>query len=317
MHHKLMLTTTRTAVIGAVIVLGAAAAAQGAMASPVHAGTVSVACTTPALISAISGASNGEKLRLAARCIYQLTAPLPGIRTGLTIAGAGATLERSEAAGTPAFTILTVDAGDVNLVRVNFRDGGGSAYDNAGAIENEGGDITVLDGTFADNSNSEEGDGAIYNKSGTLTITSVYFTLNDAEAGGAITNDAIMTLRSSRFFDNTANMGGAIYNAGTATVTGTTFTENGAFEGGALVNTGHTALSSVTIKNNSAEVAVGGGIYNDGTLTAASSNIVHNNARYGGGGIYNAASVALTLTKVTGNTPNNCDPVGIIKGCTG
>ena len=317
MHHKLVRTTARTAVIGAVIVLGSTGATQGAMAKPVHGGIVSVPCHTPALISAIAGAIGNEKLRLASRCTYQLTAPLPDIHAGLTIAGSGATLERSEAGGTPDFTILTVDAGDVNLVRVNFRDGGGSAYDNAGAIENEGGDITVLDGTFADNSNSEEGDGAIYNKSGTLTITSVYFTLNDAEAGGAITNDAIMTLRSSRFFDNTANMGGAIYNAGTATVTGTTFTENGAFEGGALVNTGHTALSSVTIKNNSAEVAVGGGIYNDGTLTAASSNIVHNNARYGGGGIYNAASVALTLTKVTGNTPNNCDPVGIIKGCTG
>ena len=278
---------------------------------------MSVPCTTPALISAVASATSGEKLRLAARCTYQLTAPLPAIHTGLTIAGSGATLERSKADGTPDFTILTVAAGDVNLVRVNFRNGGGSAYDNAGAIENEGGNITVLDGTIADNSNSEEGDGAIYNKSGTLTITSVYFTLNDAEAGGAITNDATMTLRSSRFFDNSANMGGAIYNAGIAAVIGTTFSENGAFEGGALSNTGHAALSSVTIKNNSAAVAVGGGIYNDGTLTAASSSITRNTARYGGGGIYNAASVALSLTKVSGNTPDNCDPVGTIAGCSG
>jgi hypothetical protein len=27
--------------------------------------------------------------------------------------------------------------------------------------------------------------------------------------------------------------------------------------------------------------------------------------------------VALTLTEVSGNTPDNCDPVGTIKGCTG
>jgi len=317
MHHKLMRMTARTAVIGAVIVLGSTAAVQGAMAKPVHAGTVSVPCNTPALISAISGASSGEKLRLAVRCTYQLTAPLPDIHTDLTIAGSGATLERSEAAGTPDFTILTVAGGDVNLVEVNFRNGGGNYYDNAGAMENDGGNITVLDGSFADNNNSEEGDGAIYNDSGTLTITSVYFTLNDAQAGGAITNRATMTLRSSRFFDNSANMGGAIYNAGIAVVIGTTFTENNSFEGGALSNTGRAALSSVTIKNNSAGNAVGGGIYNDGTLTAASSNIVHNTARYGGGGIYNGSSVALSLTEVSGNTPDNCEPVGTIKGCSG
>jgi hypothetical protein len=317
MHHKLMRTTARTAVIGAVIVLGSTAAAQGAPARPAHAGTVSVPCNTPALISAISGASSGEKLRLAARCTYALTAALPEIHTSLTIAGSGASLERSEADGTPDFTILTVGAGDVNLVRVNFRNGGGNYYDNAGAIENKGGNITVLDGTFADNNTSDEGDGAIYNDSGNLTITSVYFTLNDAEAGGAITNNATLTLRSSRFFDNSANMGGAIYNTGTAAVIGTTFTENDAFEGGALSNTGHAALSSVTIKNNSAEAAVGGGIYNDGTLTTAASNIVHNTARYGGGGIYNGASVALSLTKVSGNTPDNCEPVGTIAGCSG
>jgi len=314
MHHKLARTTARTAVIGAVIVLGAAAAAQGAMAKPVPGGIVSVPCHTPALISAISGAISGEKLHLAFGCTYQLTARLPDIDTNLTIVGFGDTLERSEADGTPDFTILTVDAGHVNLVAVNFRNGGGDDADNAGAIDNEGGNITVLGGTFADNN---EGDGAIYNKSGTLTVTSVHFTKNAAEAGGAISNNATMTLRSSHFFENSANIGGAIYNAGTAAVIGTTFTENAAFEGGALSNTGKAALSSVTIKDNSAEVAVGGGIYNGGTLTAASSNIVDNDAQHGGGGIYNGGSVALSRTKVSGNAPDNCEPVGTIAGCPG
>ncbi len=302
--------------IGAVIVLGSTAA-QGALAGPVHGGTVSVPCSTPALISAISGAGSGEKLHLAVRCTYQLTAPLPDIHTGLTIVGSGATLERSEAAGTPDFTILTVNGGDVNLAEVNFRNGGGNYYDDAGAIDNKGGNITVLGGTFANNNNSDEGDGAIYNDSGTLAITSAYFIENNAEAGGAITNNATMTVRSSHFSENSANTGGAIYNGGIAAVIGTTFTKNGAFEGGALSNTGHAALSSVTIKNNTAGVAVGGGIYNDGTLTAASSTIVHNDARYGGGGIYNGGSVTLSLTNVSSNAPGNCEPVGTIAGCSG
>ena len=316
MHHKLVRITARTAVIGAVIVLGSTAAAHGAIASPVHAGTVSVSCNTPALISAISGASSGEKLHLAIHCTYQLTAPLPAVHTAVTIVGS-ATLERSDADGTPDFTILTVAGADVNLVEVSFRNGGGDDYDNAGAIDNTGGNITVRGGTFTDNNNSDEGDGAIYNHSGTLTITSAYFTQNDAADGGAITNDATMTLRSSHFFKNSANMGGAIYNAGTAAVIGTTFSENGAFEGGAISNTGKAALSSVSIHNNDAGVAVGGGIYNDGTLTAASSTIVHNTARFGGGGIYNGDSVTLSRTSVSGNTPDNCEPLGSITGCTG
>jgi hypothetical protein len=315
MHHKLMRTTARTVVISAAIVLGSTAAAQGAMARPVHGGTVSVACKTAALISAISGASSGEKLRLASGCTYQLTAPLPGIHTGLTIVGSGATLERSEAAGTPDFTILTVDAGDVNLVDVNFRNGGGSYYGYyfyTGAIDNEGGNITVLGGTFTGNDGS-----AIANGSGTLTVTSASFVQNAAGAGGAITNGATMTLRSSHFSGNSARSGGAIYNGGIAAVTGTTFTGNGALAGGALYNTGRAALSSVIIQDNSAEIAAGGGIYNGGTLTAASSNIVHNYSNYGGGGIYNFGSVSLSRTRVSGNTPDNCDPVGTIAGCSG
>ena len=311
--------------IGAVIVLGSTAAAQGAMAKPAPSGIVSVACNTPALVSAFAGASNGEKLQLAFGCTYRLTEPLPNLDTNTTIVGMGATLERSKADGTRDFTILTVAGGDVNLVEVNFRNGGGGGDDDGvvadddvndygGAIYNAGGNITVLGGTFTD---SYSGGGAIYNDSGTLTMTSVHFRQNAAEAGGAITNNATMTLRSSHFFENSANIGGAIYNAGTAAVIGTTFTENAAFEGGALSNTGKAALSSVTIKDNSAEVAVGGGIYNGGTLTAASSNIVDNDAQHGGGGIYNGGSVALSRTKVSGNAPDNCEPVGTIAGCPG
>src|ERR1700683_3083288 len=122
MHHQLTRVTARTALIGAVIALGSTAAAQGARAGPTTSGIVTVPCNTKALTSALSGASNGEKLQLAFGCTYLLTAPLPAIDTSLTIVGLGATLER-EARGAPAFTILTVDGGDVTFVEVNFRNG--------------------------------------------------------------------------------------------------------------------------------------------------------------------------------------------------
>jgi hypothetical protein len=317
MHHKLTRTTARTAVIGAVIILGSTAAARGAMARTVHGGTVSVPCKTPALMSAISGASSGEKLHLAVRCTYQLTAPLPGIHTGLTIVGSGATLERSEADGTADFTILTVDGGNVNLVDVNFRNGGGptgSQYAEGGAIYNGGGNITVLGGTFSGNGVAGSG-GAIFNESGTLSMTSVYVMDSGAYFGGAIYNAATMTLRTSYFSDNGAHEGGAILNGGIATVIGTTFTKNTSLAGGALANPGQAALSYVTIQDNWAGF-FGGGIYNDGRLTAASSNIVRNSGGEGAG-IYNGGSVTLSRTKVSGNTPDNCEPVSTIAGCSG
>jgi predicted outer membrane repeat protein len=329
MQHKLMGVTARTAVIGAVIVLGSAAAAQGAMAGPAPSGIVIVPCNTPALISALSGASNGEKLQLAFGCTYQLTAPLPDIDTDLTIVGLGATLERSEADGTPAFTILTVDGGDVTFVEVNFRNGFGykddcgevhgdcgevDDNDSAGAIANEGGSVTVLGGTFTDNYSENYG-GAIANDDGTLTMTSTYFIDNHAyRVGGAIYNEGTMTLRSSHFLANGARRGGAIYNEDTATVIGTTFTQGRAEYGGALYNEDQATLSSVTIQKN--EATYGGGIYNDDAVTVASSNIVGNDAEFGGG-IYNDdGSVTLSLTKVSGNVPDNCAP-NTIAGCSG
>jgi predicted outer membrane repeat protein len=330
MHHKIVRITARTAVIGAVIALGSTAAAQGAMAKPTTSSIVAVPCNTPALASALSGASNGEKLQLAFSCTYLLTAPLPAIDTNLTIVGFGATLERSEARGTPAFTILAVDGGDVTFVEVNFRngfgryDGGcGEVDDNcaeaddkysAGAIANEGGSITVLGGTFTDN-RSEDYGGAIANDDGTLTMISTYFIDNRANReGGAIYNDDTITLRSSHFLYNSAEYGGAIYNEGTAMVIGTTFTQGNSAEGGALYNEDQATLNSVTVQDNGAYY--GGGIFNEYLLTVDSSNIVSNDARAEGGGIYNKGDVALILTKVSGNVPDNCAPAAIA-GCSG
>jgi predicted outer membrane repeat protein len=314
MHHKIMRTTARAAAIGAVIVLGSTAVAQGAMAKPTPSGIVTVPCNTPALIAALSDPSSGDTLRLAFGCTYLLLAPLPDIDTNLTIMGNGATLERT-VNGDNNFTILTVEGGDVNLVRLSFRNGGGENDEDGGAIYNDGGNITVLAGTFTDN-NGEYG-GAIYNDDGTLTMTSAYFVNNYSyEGGGAIYNDDTMTLRSSHFSGNQSYSGGAIYNDDTATIIGTTFTRNGgySYEGGALYNDEQATLSSVTIRGNYAEW--GGGIYNDDTLAVASSTIAGNSASSGGGGIYNDDTATVTRTNVSGNTPDNCEG-DVIAGCFG
>jgi predicted outer membrane repeat protein len=315
-----MRVTARTAVIGAVIVLGSTAVAQGAMAKPTPSAIVSVPCNTPALISALSDASSGQKLQLAFGCTYLLTAALPDIDTNLTIVGFGANLERSGADDTPDFTILTVTGGDLNLIEVNFYNGGegfgdnDDDYDVAGAIVNDGGNISVLGGTFGGNASDEYG-GAIYNESGTLALNSTYFEYNGAQFGGAIYNTDTMKMRSSHFVNNEAEWGGAIYNEDSATIIGTTFTQGDAEFGGALYNDDQATLSSVSIKNNRA--TWGGGIYNDDTVTVASSIIVGNDAEFGGGIFNDDETVTLSRTNVSGNAPDNCEPVDTIAGCYG
>src|ERR1700676_5608397 len=187
MHHKLVRATAKTAAIGATIVLGAAGA-QAALASPTP-GTVFVPCSASALASDISGASSGETLLLTPGCTYYLTAALPDITTNLTIKGYGATLQRSYASGTPDFTILTVSGdptGNLTVVDVNFRHGGGNSDDYGGAIYNDGGTVTVLGGTFTGNRSGEYG-GAIYNATGNLPVYRALFAGNSSydEFGGA------------------------------------------------------------------------------------------------------------------------------------
>ncbi len=94
------------AAVTAGLLATAAGGAQSALAAP--RGVVSVPCSAAALTAAIKGASSGETLSLAPLCTYGLTAALPPIVENLIIKGNHATIERSAAAGTPEFAILTV-----------------------------------------------------------------------------------------------------------------------------------------------------------------------------------------------------------------
>lgn len=84
---------------------------------------VGVPCHTTALAAALTSATDGETLQLAATCRYVLTTALPDITVNLTITGRGATLERSDAAGTPDFSLLTVTAGSLSVSHLTFRNG--------------------------------------------------------------------------------------------------------------------------------------------------------------------------------------------------
>jgi hypothetical protein len=54
-----------------------------------------------------------------------------------------------------------------------------------------------------------------------------------------------------------------------------------------------------------------------GPLTVNHSQIIGNTAAHGGGISNVQGTVALASTTISGNTPDNCEPLGTIVGCVG
>jgi hypothetical protein len=236
-----------------------------------------VPCSTPALVSTVSGAASGATLSLAKGCTYVLTSALPAVAQDLTINGNGATLHRSTAVGTPAFTILTITAGTVTLNRLSFTNGNGA--------------IT------ADNL-------------ATLIVTGGVFSGNTAADGGAINNTAatVVQVTGASFIDNTATGdGGAMYvfTALGNQITDCTFRGNtAAGSGGAYWEWSNgTSISRSTFEGNKA--ATGGALYLDDQGSVITATGVHGNSATGdGGGILDSPGgtpVPITDSTITGN----------------
>jgi predicted outer membrane repeat protein len=318
MHAKSTLIVSRAVAAGAIVVvsLGAAQAAQAAAVVP---------CSTPALVSAITQARAGATLTLTAKCTYLLTQSLPKLGKSLTLAGRHATLQRSDAAGTPVFTIWTVAAGQLTLGNLNFRNG-------QGALSVTGtGQLSVTGGTFTGNDAADGG--AIYNDNvvEAPTLNGVTFTANSAtDSGGAVYSNSIfaaISIINCTFTWNTAvNDGGAIYEYGTGdgtpAISDSTFRKNGAGSGGAILLDDEGGLASGLVVSGNFATGDGGGIYNgSASVTLTGSQVVGNIAPSGGGGIFepdaDSSVVTLTNSPISGNRPDNCVPHGSIKGCTG
>ena len=236
-----------------------------------------VPCSTPALISAVSGAASGTTLSLAKGCTYVLTSALPTVAEDLTVDGNGATLHRSTAAGTAAFTILTVAAGTVTLNQLSFTNGNGA--------------ITV-------------------NNLAQLNVTGGVFRGNTAANGGAINNTAstVVQVNGASFIDNTATGdGGAMYvfTALGDQITNCRFLGNtAAGSGGAYWEWSNgTAISGSTFGGNKA--TTGGALYLDDQGSVITRTVIDGNSASGdGGGIFDSPGgtpVPITDSTITGN----------------
>ena len=158
-------------------------------------------------------------------------------------------------------------------------------------------------------------------------------------AAGGIANGGNATLNSTQVDNNTAShtSGAGIVNHGTMTlnkseVNGNTAAGSGpvASGGGIISAQGEPGSLPTTLTINNSQVnnnragGSGGGIANGlpgalhgGALTMNHSQVTGNTATHAGGIFNNGGTVTLSTTSATGNTPDNCEPLGTIAGCTG
>jgi predicted outer membrane repeat protein len=265
---------------------GAAAMLAGGVMPAAAATVTKVPCSTPALDSAVSGAASGTTLSLARGCTYVLTSALPTVVQDLTINGNGATLHRSTAVGTAAFTILTINAGTVTLNRLSFTNGNGAITVNNLAT------LIVTGGVFS--GNTAVNGGAINNTAATVVqVNDASFINNTATGdGGAMYVFTALgdQITDCRFLGNTAAGSGGAYwewSNGTA-ISHSTFTGNKATTGGALYLDDQGSLITATVLSGNGATGDGGGIFDSpgGTpVPITGSTITGNHAGGTGGGL--------------------------------
>ena len=282
----------------------------GIIANPQTASAAAIACTTPALISAISA---GGSITLAPACVYTLTAAnnstdggggtgLPVITGTVTIDGNGATITRSTAAGTPTFRIFDVaTSGNLTLGSLTVSNGlldsvgstGGAGIFNHGTLSISG---STFNGNSSPSPNGVSG-GAISN-SGQLTVTTSTFTNNQAQEGASIFNQNTTTINQTTFANNDGTIygGGAILNGfGTTNVSNSLFVGNTGKGGGAIDNDTTMTVRNSTFYNNSDAGSGGGAVNNFGTMTFIQSTFSGNKAS-AGANIHNYSYGTVTAT---------------------
>jgi hypothetical protein len=235
----------------------AAAASVQAQAITAGPGVVNVQCSINALVTAINTANSGGPgtLLLAGNCTYGITIPatasdgLPLIAGHIGLVGGPNTVIRRSPAAFTAFRVLDVAAGaSLRVSNLSIRNG-----KTAGL-----------------------GDGI--QNAGSLWVSKVTFSGNNAGNGGALSNNS-----------------GAGLNTQTAGIS-------------------H-IIQSQLVRNVSG--GLGGGISNLGTTTLYGTSVRFNRGSAGGGIATSNTNVTLQKSAVTDNTPDNCSPLGAIPGCAG
>lgn len=203
-------------------------------------------------------------------------------------------------------------------------------YAGGGAIYNNSGGTVTVDGgsSITGNSAVPNYGGGIFNEGGVVTVTNGTISNNVSTVGGGIFNlEGSVTLSDSTVATNSE---GGLYNYdGTMTLNVVTISDNvnGLSGGGGILNGGGTVdLSDSTITGNTA--GSGGGMFNTqsligsgspGTMTLTNSTVTGNSADSNtvdskGGGIWNYAQNGEALLTLLGTTVSGNEAVNSAQG---
>lgn len=194
-----------------------------------HAAVQDVPCSADALQAAVAdaaGTPEADVLRLAAACVYPVSATLTIPQSGgpLTIRGRSGTVLDG---GSGRRLVRVEDGASATLERLVLRNGLGpfDGNQNSGGAVRSTGTLRVADSAFLGNDGGRVG-GAIDSTVGSLTVVRSLFSGNRSDNGGAIYAEGTLTVVSSTFTDNTSPRGSAILSFATATVSSTTIVGN-------------------------------------------------------------------------------------------
>jgi hypothetical protein len=220
-------------------------------------------------------------------------------------------------------TLLGAGAGNTTLNGTGL---GGSVVIVTSGINATVQDMRITGGQAGASTNNNGG--GIFNN-GTLTVLGVTVTDNAApNAGGGITNQGTLILGANAFVTfNTAGGGGGIANfSGNVTLQANSHVDNNIAPVAASVGAGgiwnHATLTlepNSSVSNNTA-ASIGGGLRSmSGVVTLQAGSQVRGNQAADGGGVWESGGSVTAADSgiVTGNTPNNCRPVGAVPNCIG
>lgn len=188
---------------------------------------------------------------------------------------------------------------------------GGAIYQNA----NDNNITSVITGCFIDGNTASTSGGAIYLKTGEISMTGCSLIGNTAAAsGGAVYNLSAMSMTDCVVGNSkvTDGVGGAIYHYAsgkTATLTNTVLSGSSAgYGGGVYVKEGKLSVSGGKITGNTATSGTGGGIrsFEGGSVTLSGCTVSNNTSADVGGGLYitNGGSTSVDGCTFIGNSAN-------------
>ena len=305
--------------------------------------------TTPITINGGGGATiagNNSNFRIIA-----ISGAAGGSLTlnGVTVTGGNASGQGPAGFGGGIFNFAGTLQLNRSVVTGNAASGAGGGIASGTMGPGPGATLTLNNSEVSWNTvpPSGMGGGGILSISGTLNINNSTIDHNSGSGGGGIASGngngggagSFITINNTVISDNSATggeeTGGAgISNGGTLQMNNTQLTGNDADGGigGGLLNHATATLNNVTATGNSA--AIGAGIANANlqgipgatppvpALTINNVTVTGNTASVAGGGIANVSpfgapfgTITAHNTQVSGNSPNNCIPVGSVAGC--